>query len=189
MVLRNNIPKLVIKLDGTEERFRRNKIKNSLIRVLNHIGKHDRNIVNVLTDKVCHKLNKFKRIKLNVDEIRVTIRKVLKEHKLNEAAQYYELVFLHIKNIKIKKVIKRTGRIEKFEPHKIFKSIRKSFIQIGLEDGKKCEKLTKEVIKLLEKKYKNKPVPVENIKDDIEYILIKNKLPQVAKSYILYRYM
>ena len=189
MVLRNNIPKLVIKLDGTEERFRRNKIKTSLTKVLNHIGKHDHHLVDLLVDKIYHQLNKLKRKKLNVDEIRKAIRKVLKEHKMNDAVQFYELVFLHIKNLKIKKVIKRNGRIEKFDPHKIFKSIRKSFSEAGLEDGKKCEHLTKEIIKLLEKKYKNKPIPVENIKEDTEYILIKNKLPQVAKAYILYRYM
>ena len=189
MASKNNLPKLVVKMDGTEEKFRKNKIKLSLSKVLKHIGRHDSNLIAVITDKVCHEISKYRLKKISVERIRTIIKKVLKSHKMNDAAKYYELVFLHIRNIKLKKVVKRDGRIENFDPHKIFKSIRKSFSETGLEDGKKCEQLTKQVIKLLGKKYKNKSVPVENIKEDIEYILIKNKLPHVAKSYILYRYM
>lgn len=124
-----------------------------------------------------------------MDDIRKHIVKVLKKNGLNDAADHYELVFLHMPDMKFGKVEKRDGRIMKFNPENIFHSIRKAFNQAGKEDGKKCEKMTKEACELLIKKHGTKTMSVVDIKETIEQVLIKNKYPDVAKMYSLYRYM
>lgn len=189
MYSKNRLPKFVVKHDSSIQKFKKAKIKLSISKAFHHVKKHNKELINKISDEILHHLSKLKVKKINVEKIRTTVLNVLRNHKLHDAYDHYELVFLHIKNIKIKKVIKRDGRIENFSPHKIFKSIRKSFSQVGIEDGKRCEELTKEIIKLLEKKHGKKPIPVENIKSDVENILMRYKLPKVARAYILHRYI
>ncbi len=108
---------------------------------------------------------------------------------MSDVIKAYNLVFLHIKGLKIKNVMKRDGRVVNFKMHNIFKSIRKAFSQAGVDDGKKCEDITKEVVNILNKKFAGKTVPVENIKETVEHVLVRRKLPKVARAYLLYRYM
>jgi anaerobic ribonucleoside-triphosphate reductase len=89
---------------------------------------------------------------------------------------------------KITKVEKRDGSFEKFNFKKLSNSIAKALAQAGHKNGKIANKLAKEVVNLLEKRH-GKTVPVEHIKQTVEFILVKNKLPKAAKAYILYRYM
>lgn len=87
------------------------------------------------------------------------------------------------------RVMKRDGTVEKFSSQKIFKSISKSLKETGYKNKKLAAKLTKHAVSLLTKRYKGEVVPVESIKETVEFVLVKNKLPQVAKRYALYRYV
>ncbi|HLF54570.1 MAG TPA: adenosylcobalamin-dependent ribonucleoside-diphosphate reductase, partial [Candidatus Nanoarchaeia archaeon] len=88
----------------------------------------------------------------------------------------------------ISKVRKRDGSIEQFQPEKIEIAIGKAITSVNRKDGKLSKKLMQQVVKELEKHFTPKIIPsVEDVQDIVEEILIKNKLADVAKSFILYR--
>jgi len=89
--------------------------------------------------------------------------------------------------MEISKVRKRDGRIVQFNKNKIVNAINKAFLSVGLDNKDKVEKLADEVVNELLKIYDGNIIHVEDIQDVVEKILIKNKLTDVAKSYILYR--
>lgn len=94
---------------------------------------------------------------------------------------------------KVKKIKKRDGTITDFEPQKI-----QNAILAGLNDVKgeqktnetRAKKLAQQVAKQAEKEFAEKGVmpTVEDIQDLVEEVLMKNKLTDVAKAYILYRH-
>lgn len=89
---------------------------------------------------------------------------------------------------KITKVQKRDGRIVNFQPEKIEKAIFKAITATGQGNGKKVKRITKRVIKLLERRFRKDEIPhVEQIQDIIEEVLILEGLVKTAKTYILYR--
>ena len=89
---------------------------------------------------------------------------------------------------RIQKVRKRDGSIEQFQPGKIEIAIGKAISSIGRKDGALSKKLTAQVVKELEKHFTAKVIPaVEDIQDIVEEVLIKSRLADVAKSFILYR--
>ena len=92
--------------------------------------------------------------------------------------------------VKITQIIKRSGKIADFKQDKVANAILKA-LKITEEvknPQKKSEQLAKEVVKILEKKFHHRSIPaVEEIQDIVEEVLIKNRLIQTAKSYILYR--
>ncbi len=85
--------------------------------------------------------------------------------------------------MEISKVKKRNGQIVSFSRDKIRTVIYKAFLSVGKNDL--IDKITEEVI--IELKTVDGIINVEEIQDIVEHILIKNNLPEVAKSYILYR--
>lgn len=85
--------------------------------------------------------------------------------------------------MEISKVKKRNGQIVSFSRDKIRNVIYKAFLSVG-KNGL-VDKITEEVISELETK--KGIIKVEEIQDIVEHILIKNNLPEIAKSYILYR--
>ena len=85
--------------------------------------------------------------------------------------------------MEISKVKKRNGQIVSFSRDKIRNVIYKAFLSVGKNDI--VDKIADEVISEL--KTKDEIINVEEIQDIVEHILIKNNLPEVAKSYILYR--
>jgi ribonucleoside-diphosphate reductase alpha chain len=87
----------------------------------------------------------------------------------------------------ITKVRKRDGRIVKFDPKRIKDAIHKAFIAVELEDRGRAEKVTKEAVKLLEKKFKEKIPSVEDIQDLVVKILRKRGYKKVADEYQAYR--
>ena len=91
--------------------------------------------------------------------------------------------------MKIKKVIKMNGSIQSFDKNKIKRSIEKTLKQSRIKDGKLATRLTDEVVSSLEKRHKKDTIPVWDIKNTIEWVFVKNKLPDAAKFYILYRFM
>jgi len=87
----------------------------------------------------------------------------------------------------IKRVVKRNGRIVKFDPNRIRNAIKRAMLAVGRYDEKKLDQVVKHVLKLLEKKFVRKTPHVEEIQDVVEISLIHYDLYEVAKAYILYR--
>ncbi len=88
----------------------------------------------------------------------------------------------------VTKIRKRDGKIEEFNPEKITIAIFKALKSVGKEDLKTAQKLSGQVVSVVEEKFGEKEIPnVEEVQDIVETVLIKNGLADVAKSYILYR--
>lgn len=92
-----------------------------------------------------------------------------------------------IKN-KTTKVQKRDGTIADFNSSKISNAIFKAITATGQGDGVKSKKLTQEIIRILDRRFKKDEIPhVEQIQDIVEEVLILEGLVETAKAYILYR--
>ena len=88
----------------------------------------------------------------------------------------------------IKKITKRDGSIVEFREEKITNAIYKALKAIGKDDHPLAKRLCKQVIAILEKRYNRENIPdVEDVQDIVEYVLVDNKLYEVAKAYIIYR--
>lgn len=87
----------------------------------------------------------------------------------------------------ISQIRKRDGRIVAFEPQKIAVAIHKAIAAVGERNGEAAEKLSNEVVEILEKKFQKAMPGVEDVQDVVEEVLIKNGYAKVAKAYILYR--
>lgn len=86
------------------------------------------------------------------------------------------------------KVIKRDGRIVEFDESRIVEAIWKALQATKVGDRSLAERLGREVVGLLDEEFgESSTVHVEQIQDVVEKILIKNRLYEVAKAYILYR--
>jgi ribonucleoside-diphosphate reductase alpha chain len=88
---------------------------------------------------------------------------------------------------KITRIIKRDGRVVPFEPSKITEAIRKAFIAVRGGKGEEAERLSSEVIGVLEERFPDRIPGVEDIQDIVEEVLMKRGYSDVAKAYILYR--
>jgi len=85
-------------------------------------------------------------------------------------------------------VKKRDGRVVDFDQDKITIAIYKAAKAVGGSDRKTAKKLSNQVVKILDEKFKNHEVPtVEEIQDAVEKVLIENGHAKTAKAYILYR--
>lgn len=85
------------------------------------------------------------------------------------------------------KIRKRDGRIVHFDQNKITRAIEKSILAVRVKDSALAERLSRQVIRIVKRKFVGKIPGVEDIQDIVENVLIKNGLTRVAKSYILYR--
>lgn len=84
----------------------------------------------------------------------------------------------------IKNVRKRDGTLEKFNQEKITSAIHRAFFEVGIEERKRAEDISKKVVRLLEKRFK---IPtVEEIQDTVEEVLAQ-KYKKVAEAYSIYR--
>jgi len=88
-----------------------------------------------------------------------------------------------------KLIIKRTGKKSSFTKTKITVAILKAMDSVGQKSPSTADKITNTVVETLQQKYfdKGKCPTVEKIQDIVERQLVLHKLPDVAKSYILYR--
>lgn len=86
------------------------------------------------------------------------------------------------------KVIKRGGHLEKFSSKKLESSIRKALGHKKI-DEKLAKIIAAEVRKRIAKRHKTKPVPVEEIKQITYSVMVDMKLKQVARYYLIYRYL
>jgi len=87
----------------------------------------------------------------------------------------------------VTKIRKRDGRIVDFDQNKITRAVEKSILAVRLKDKDLAERLSRQVIKIVKRKFVGKIPGVEDIQDIVENVLIKNRLTRVAKAYILYR--
>lgn len=82
----------------------------------------------------------------------------------------------------LKKILKRDGSVENFQPYKIEDAIIKAFES---QNTTYDVRIFKNVIKIIEKK---RQIAVEDIQDLIEIELYKNRYFDVMKSFMLYRH-
>ncbi len=86
------------------------------------------------------------------------------------------------------KVIKRDGRIAKFDDSRIAKALCKAGEATGEFGQAIAEKLTKQVVEHLQKQYDADHLPaVENIQNVVEHVLMDSVFEETAKAYIVYR--
>jgi len=90
---------------------------------------------------------------------------------------------------RVKKVIKRDGRIVDFDASRIENAIRKAMVSVGKYDRDRLKKVVQYVLKVVDEKFgESGAYPhVEEIQDIVELALVKYGLYEVAKAYILYR--
>ncbi len=177
----------VKKHSGKVEEFSRHKLLRSIHISMHRIGISDKRLEEKITDGVIKDLKRKKTV--DTEHIRSAVCTVLRRNKHHEVCDFYALVWLHAKPVKIRSIIKRSGRKEKFSPEKLFKSVQKAFKQAHTHDGLLLESVTREIIYKLGRRYKNKDANATDIRDFVEYVLIKRKLGNVAKHYIMHRYM
>lgn len=84
-------------------------------------------------------------------------------------------------------VRKREGQLVEFDRKKIVEAIFAAMQVMGEENKSRSEKITDQVIKNLEERFKDKTPQVEEVQDIVEETLIKEGMVKVAKAYILYR--
>ncbi|HRS22771.1 MAG TPA: ribonucleoside triphosphate reductase, partial [Candidatus Woesebacteria bacterium] len=88
----------------------------------------------------------------------------------------------------VKRIKKRNGKIVKFVPSKIIRAIQGAFKSAGEEGDHQAEKLAREVISEVEKRFNQKVIPeVEQVQDLIESVLKKNDYDEVYNAFRLYR--
>lgn len=87
----------------------------------------------------------------------------------------------------IGKIRKRDGRIVDFDSSRIKNAIHKAFIAVELQDGEKAELVTREVVSLLEGKFKEAIPSVEDAQDTVIEVLKKNGYEKVADEYQAFR--
>jgi len=83
-------------------------------------------------------------------------------------------------------ILKRDERITNFKKEKITTAIHKAVLATNANDGKLVEKLTDEVVALIENRIQGTPT-VEDVQNIVEEVLVRHGLYEVAKAYILYR--
>jgi ribonucleoside-diphosphate reductase alpha chain len=87
----------------------------------------------------------------------------------------------------ITKIRKRDGRVVDFEPSRIRDAIHRALIAVELTNGERAEELTKEIVKLLEERFRERTPSVEDAQDAVIEVLRKEGHVRVADEYQTYR--
>jgi uridine kinase len=89
----------------------------------------------------------------------------------------------------IDRIVKRDGRVVPFNRDKITFAVLSAAVAVGGRDRAAAERVTDEVIRLLERRAAPDSIPtVEEVQDLVEKALIERGHARTAKAYILYRY-
>jgi uridine kinase len=89
----------------------------------------------------------------------------------------------------IKQIVKRDGRVVPFNREKITFAVLQAAVAVGGRDRLKAEKVTDEVVRMLEQRHLADSIPtVEEVQDLVEKALIEQGHAKTAKAYIVYRY-
>ena len=83
-----------------------------------------------------------------------------------------------------KRVLKRDGRLVKFNPEKITIAVMKAMKAIDQIDDEFAEEVTTKIVEFFAN---NNEIEVEDIQDKVEDALIISGKTKLAKTYILYR--
>ncbi|MEM0437676.1 MAG: adenosylcobalamin-dependent ribonucleoside-diphosphate reductase [Candidatus Micrarchaeia archaeon] len=84
-------------------------------------------------------------------------------------------------------IIKRDGREVPFDVERIRSSIRKAMVAKGVYSPDALSKVVGDVTATIGEVFRDKTPTVEEVQDIIEVSLMKNRMFEVAKAYILYR--
>ncbi len=88
----------------------------------------------------------------------------------------------------ITQVVKRTGDTVPFNQERITNAIYRAAVAVGGRDRSIAERLSDQVVRVLEQTCRPGQIPtVEEIQDIVEKVLIENGHARTAKAYILYR--
>jgi ribonucleoside-diphosphate reductase alpha chain len=87
----------------------------------------------------------------------------------------------------ITKIRKRDGRIIDFDSSRIKDAVHRAFVAVELENGRRAESVTEEVVQLLEKKFEKRIPAVEDVQDFVIEALKKRGYEKVAEEYQAYR--
>lgn len=87
----------------------------------------------------------------------------------------------------IKKIRKRDGKLVDFDSSRIKDAIHRAFIAVELENGKRAESITEEVVQLLKEKFEKRIPSVEDAQDLVVEVLRKSGYEKIAKEYQVYR--
>ncbi|MEM2995669.1 MAG: vitamin B12-dependent ribonucleotide reductase [Candidatus Bathyarchaeia archaeon] len=87
----------------------------------------------------------------------------------------------------IEKIKKRDGKIVNFDSNRIKDAVHRAFIAVELGNGEKAEAITKEVVKLLEERFREKIPSVEDAQDVVVEVLRRSGYERVAVEYQNYR--
>ncbi|MCD6202748.1 MAG: hypothetical protein J7I99_00095, partial [Methanophagales archaeon] len=88
------------------------------------------------------------------------------------------------------RIRKRDGRVVRFERMKISSALYRAMTSVGMDAeaaSELADKLSKKVVKEIDKLFGGRIPTVEDVQDVVEQILIREGLDKVAKAYILYR--
>ncbi|MDO5451594.1 MAG: anaerobic ribonucleoside triphosphate reductase [Candidatus Saccharibacteria bacterium] len=86
-----------------------------------------------------------------------------------------------------KRIVKRDGKIAKFNPDKITEAIAKAGLATGEFKYDRAKALTDKVVKRAEEKITVRTPNVEQIQDIVEEILMESSFKRTARAYIRYR--
>ncbi len=87
----------------------------------------------------------------------------------------------------ITKIKKRNGRIVPFDKEKITNAIWKAAKSVGGKDKKTAEKLSAQIVKIINEKFKDEVPDVESIQDVVEKTLTETGHYKTSKAFMLYR--
>ena len=87
----------------------------------------------------------------------------------------------------IERIRKRDGRVVDFDSSRIKDAIHRAFIAVELENGKRAESATEDVVKLLGKRFEKRIPSVEDVQDIVVEVLRKRGCEKVAEAYQAYR--
>jgi len=87
----------------------------------------------------------------------------------------------------ITKIRKRDGRVVDFDSSRIKDAIHRAFVAVELENGKRAESITEEVVRLLEERFEKRVPSVEDAQDLVVEVLKKKGYGKVAGEYQVYR--
>lgn len=85
------------------------------------------------------------------------------------------------------KARKRDGRLDLFDPTKIAVAIHKAAQSVGHGESLLAEELASVVTLLLEKDFSDGVVPIQEIQETVEKVLMETGHTEIAKSFLLYR--
>ena len=89
----------------------------------------------------------------------------------------------------IRKIKKRDGKVDDFNPFRITNAIWKAAQAVGGKDHHRATELTEKVLDNIEKELRLGEIPtVEHVQDTVEKVLIEEGHAKTAKAYILYRH-